>query len=128
MAQPDKEPVGSSAPSGGPAPAASSSSKQEVGPSSQRPPRARHAPSMWTAPQSHIPPPSPTHYVEPRRAETFFRRVTHPSNPNGPPPSRWQRAANLSGGLLAGAVVLYSVLWADFGNKEHVFSPVSIFL
>lgn len=61
------------------------------------------------------------------RNETYFRRVTKPDQ-GGPLPSRWQRGAQLLGGILAVVSTSYFVLWADFGEREHCFSPVSYLL
>ena len=40
-------------------------------------------------------------------------------------PARWQRGAQLAGAALAVGLTGYAVVFHDFGEKEHVFSPVS---
>ena len=82
-------------------------------------------PSMWTAPQSLIPPPNPSNLASPERQATYFRRVTQQNNQTGPKPTSFQRGANLVGGILGVSVAVYCVLFHDFGDREHVFMPVS---
>ncbi|UZJ52450.1 hypothetical protein CBS101457_001770 [Exobasidium rhododendri] len=82
-------------------------------------------PSMWTAPQSLIPPPNPANIASERLREKYFRRVTVPDNVNGPLPTKWQRGANIAGGVLSAALAVYMVLFHEFGRDgEHVFSPI----
>jgi hypothetical protein len=86
----------------------------------------RPPPSMWTAPQSQIPPPNPADAPSPERAATYFRRVSAANMVNGPMPTRGQRIANVAGGVLGVTLGLYMVLLHDFGTHEHVFMPVSL--
>jgi hypothetical protein len=83
-------------------------------------------PSMWTAPQSRIPPPNPADIPTSEVAEKYFRRVAVPNMLNGPPPTRGQRIANIAGGVLGCTVGLYLILLHDFGTPDHVFMPVSL--
>lgn len=85
----------------------------------------RVIPSMWTAPQSLAPPPNPAHQPNSNRAAAYFRRVALPHELNGPMPTRGQRIANLAGGIIGGMTCVYLVLFHDFGDRDHVFSPVS---
>ncbi|PWN19414.1 hypothetical protein BCV69DRAFT_38175 [Microstroma glucosiphilum] len=97
------------------------------------PPRAGADPSTfpahspWAAPQSHIPPPAPpsSRQPSPRRAETYLRRITQPDRFDGPRPSVFQRSSQLLAGGLSILAVGWLVLWQDYGNGEHCFSPVS---
>ncbi len=40
-------------------------------------------------------------------------------------PARWQRFSQLAGAVLATGAAGYAIFLHDFGEKEHVFSPVS---
>ncbi|GHJ88730.1 hypothetical protein NliqN6_5132 [Naganishia liquefaciens] len=56
----------------------------------------------------------------PQEAERFFRRIALENQP----PSRTMRWLSI-GGWVAGAFAAgYMVLYADFGDREHVFSPI----
>lgn len=95
---------------------------------SERPARQRMQrrppPSMWTAPQSLIPPPNPADAPSPEKAAKYFRRVSAANMVDGPMPTRGQRIANVAGGVLAVTLGCYMVLLHDFGTQDHVFMPV----
>lgn len=54
-------------------------------------------------------------HVEPQRGEYL---------PEDPTPAKWQRVAQLIAGTTATGSLIYFVLFADFGEKEHCFMPV----
>lgn len=89
--------------------------------SKNAPPPTAPNPAPRQAPQSHLhPTTSRRPLAAADRAEVYRRRVTRNVRPAG-----WQNVANLTGALLAAASCGYLLLWADFGDREHIFSPVS---
>ena len=83
---------------------------------------------MWQAPQSLLHPTAPPpKQVSQARKDTYFRRVAMPERYEGPPPARWQRRMQVAGGIFSAVVGVYIVLFHDYGPREHVFSPVSVF-
>ncbi|WWD18761.1 hypothetical protein CI109_103216 [Kwoniella shandongensis] len=54
------------------------------------------------------------------QAEKYFARV---ANENALP-SRTSKLLGVGGWVLGGFACVYMTLWADFGEREHVFSPV----
>ncbi|PWN27158.1 hypothetical protein BDZ90DRAFT_260823 [Jaminaea rosea] len=94
-------------------------------------------PSIWQAPQSRTPVPRPRQAVaQPNsssgfhpREDVYRRRVTRPDlGEQGPPPAPWQRYSQLLGGAASLGAGAWFILWADYGNREHCFSPVRRFL
>lgn len=82
---------------------------------------------MWTAPQSLMYPTAPQRRkpFDSKRADVYFRRVTHPHNPEGPPPAMWQRYSLLAGGAISAMMGIYLVVWADYKQEDHIFKGVS---
>ncbi|KAJ9095071.1 hypothetical protein QFC20_006759 [Naganishia adeliensis] len=56
----------------------------------------------------------------PQEAERFFRHVALENQP----PSRTMRWLSIGGWVAGAFAASYMVLYADFGQREHVFSPI----
>jgi len=140
MANPGREPAAG--------PARAASSKQGLteqsdtrSPSLEKDPLADipEGSSIWTAPQSHLHPTAPEAHefpvsrpmpkgltVQQTLAEMRARDAAAMQKlSKAEMPARWQRGAQLAGAALAVGLTGYAVVFHDFGEKEHVFSPVS---
>ncbi|WVQ73483.1 hypothetical protein IAR50_003055 [Cryptococcus sp. DSM 104548] len=68
--------------------------------------------------------PDPSTIPGPRsksQADKFFAQVGTEKNIL---PNRVNKAVGFGGWIFGGAAAVYMVLFADFGDREHVFSPV----
>ncbi|KAK8858869.1 hypothetical protein IAR55_003100 [Kwoniella newhampshirensis] len=117
---PDQPTAGpSSSPSFPSQPQSQSSPRPQVSQSSHARSKARrdlHPERSYTGPD-------PATLDAPRsrtQAEKYFARVANENIL----PSRMSKMLGVGGWVLGGFACVYMTLYADFGNKEHVFSPV----
>lgn len=82
--------------------------------------------SIWHAPQSISELPQPRDAKAHPRSDVYFRRITRPDLPDGRLPSRFQRWTQIVAGTASLGIAVYCALFADWGQREHCFSPVSL--
>ncbi|EKD02293.1 hypothetical protein A1Q2_03440 [Trichosporon asahii var. asahii CBS 8904] len=104
-------------PPAGPSKAASSWKPQysETGPGPSLQTYRRHPERAYGGPN----PDSLSNARTPEQAEQYWKRVRAVE---GPPLPRFGRLMGIGGWVLSGIAVFYMVAYADFGDKEHVFS------
>ncbi|WWC88335.1 uncharacterized protein L201_003245 [Kwoniella dendrophila CBS 6074] len=111
-----------------PSSSSSSSSSPSTSTSSQQPNGPSMIPSKFGLPYKKSPEkvytgPTPDQLSEPRtrsQAEKYFARVAN----ENVLPTRANKLLGVGGWVLGGFACFYMALFADFGEREHVFSPV----
>ncbi|WWC62972.1 uncharacterized protein I303_105570 [Kwoniella dejecticola CBS 10117] len=104
-------------------PSSSASSPPEAGPSRPSMVPSNSAIPLKKSAEKIYTGPSPDQLAAPRtrtQAEKYFARVAN----ENVLPTRTNKLLGVGGWVLGGFACFYMALFADFGEREHVFSPV----